>query len=50
MGYPSHLTDVARNGLRCNDKQADQIVSISRYGNFTKKKAVDKMRAEKEGI
>ena len=27
MGYPLHLTDVARNGLKCNAKEADQIVS-----------------------
>ena len=27
LGYPSHLTDVARNGLKCNEKEADLIVS-----------------------
>ena len=29
MGYPSHLTDVARNGLKCNihADEADQMVS-----------------------
>ena len=29
MGYPSHLTDVARNGLKCNihADEADRMVS-----------------------
>ena len=31
LGYPSHLTDVARNGLKCNvhADEADKMVSES---------------------
>jgi len=34
LGYPSHLTDVTRNGLKCNDEEADQIVSYQMSLHF----------------
>ena len=31
LGYPSHLTDVAKNGLKCNvhTDESDKMVSVS---------------------
>ena len=28
LGYPSHLAEVAKNGLKCNNKKADDMVSV----------------------
>ena len=29
LGYPSHLAEVAKNGLKCDNKEADGMVSVS---------------------
>ena len=28
LGYPSHLAEIAKNGLKCNSKEADQMVCV----------------------
>ena len=28
LGYPSHLAEVAKNGLKCKNKEADHMVSV----------------------
>jgi len=28
LGYPSHLAEVAKNGLKCNSKEADLMVCV----------------------
>ena len=31
LGYPSHLEEIAKDGLKCNNKEADRMVSVSLY-------------------